>query len=194
MSEAWRDMSSPARRAGAFVPSGKRGEAEGGRNRAVERIVTPWRIESGAHMTWPPTRPVRKRLFGAAFLLVWLAGMYIVWGRASEFVFDGTSFGLVSGSDVTTYGWSGWLVRSIQYEETAPGNTVYGESSFEVQSYGLMKALAASGVLAVGFFVSWRVLIGRAVPSERTCDHCDYDLRGLTSSRCPECGTETAAS
>ncbi|GEM_PF-3167128 len=144
-------------------------------------------------MTWPPTRPVRKRLFGVVFLLVWVGGMYFVWGRASEFVAEEGNFGLVSGWGNTTYGWSGWLVRPIQYEETAPGNTVYGVSSFKVQSYGLMKALAASGVLALLLVVSWRVLIGKPDPSVRTCDHCDYDLRGLTSSRCPECGAEFVA-
>jgi len=34
-------------------------------------------------MTWPPTRPVRRRLFGVMFLAVWVVGMYVLWGWAS---------------------------------------------------------------------------------------------------------------
>lgn len=47
---------------------------------------------------------------------------------------------------------------------------------------------------AVGLFILW--IIQKAYPPRRsmTCGNCEYDLKGLTGSTCPECGTSFRAS
>jgi hypothetical protein len=53
-------------------------------------------------------------------------------------------------------------------------------------------------VLGLYLFLSGRWVIGRltrglAWPGGGTCPKCGYDITGLESSRCPECGTKLPA-
>jgi hypothetical protein len=47
------------------------------------------------------------------------------------------------------------------------------------------------GVLGLGVatFLVWRRTRARITGNEHCCQLCGYNLRGLTSKRCPECGT-----
>jgi ABC-type enterochelin transport system permease subunit len=52
----------------------------------------------------------------------------------------------------------------------------------------------ATGVLGLAVYLL-RVLVGKhesGLHLHPTCRHCGYDLHGMHSDRCPECGTSTA--
>ncbi len=69
------------------------------------------------------------------------------------------------------------------------GSQISGE--FDPDSWSHMFALAVNavlvGALAAGFYAGPAFLRGRRVP-DGTCAHCGYDLRGIDSNKCPECG------
>ncbi|MFI5379351.1 MAG: hypothetical protein ACHRHE_08640 [Tepidisphaerales bacterium] len=52
-------------------------------------------------------------------------------------------------------------------------------------------AAAGLGVILLPMLI--RAARKRHEPGEQYCRHCDYNLRGLTSLQCPECGTELTA-
>lgn len=61
--------------------------------------------------------------------------------------------------------------------------------TLSVQAYYVPLPFIALICLALATFFFWT---GRPRPLAGHCSKCDYDLRGNTSGRCPECGTETA--
>ncbi|MCC6909890.1 MAG: hypothetical protein IT430_18295 [Phycisphaerales bacterium] len=145
-------------------------------------------------MTWPPTRPVRKRLFGAAFLLVWLAGMYVMWGwRVS--VRMGLDYSMTSHwSQRVTYGVGDWLAYHRHETQSMLGGPMHLEDEgFEISPRGITAALIMTAVSSLILYVVWRALVGGFTCAAGTCDGCGYDLRALDGVRCPECGMEFAA-
>ncbi len=157
-------------------------------------------------MTWPPTRPVRKRLFGAVFLLVWVAGMYLCWGwdtvtRQTE-TREAMVMGPVPPSDISSvkvelpvasireFGFSEWL--HVAVDLNLKGDPVIAGRSVNVSPRGLTVALIVSALSSLILYVVWRALVGGFTCAAGTCDGCGYDLRALSASRCPECGEGTS--
>ena len=160
-------------------------------------------------MTWPPTRPVRKRWFGVVFLLVWVAGMYLCWGWPvqGEWVYiddpvlpppryDGNGQMLdisvaIDEFRVDRFGFVGWLATTRSHSGL-PWDWA-GDPAVEdmwIEPRGLTVALIMTAVSSLILYVGWRAAVGGFVGPRGVCDGCGYDLRALDAARCPECGEE----
>lgn len=138
-------------------------------------------------MTWPPTRPVRRRLFGVVFLAVWVAGMYLCWVQPrSSLSWDPTFEGQV-GFWYGRLGFTGWV--SMEYMWSLTGSMA-PTISFDLEPRGLAAALIMTIVSSLILCVAWRTAVNAFTCAAGTCDACGYDLTGLAQPRCPECGTE----
>jgi len=142
-------------------------------------------------MTWPPTRPVRRRLFGVVFLVVWVVGMYLCWGVtmvpfSPDYRVD--SAGVVGPAYEQRYGISTWLIRR-EFLSEATGTTTSVE--WHVLPRGVAVGLIMIAVSGFVLYIAWRSAVRVLVCAKGTCDVCGYDLRALSACRCPECGTET---
>jgi hypothetical protein len=83
-----------------------------------------------------------------------------------SYLFARTAFWLV---------WQPWLPRTLE-----------DLLRWEVTYYGLEDLVF---VLALAFGLVWIALRSWHVPPEHLCPTCNYDVRGLKSPTCPECGT-----
>lgn len=89
----------------------------------------------------------------------------------------------------------GWLLAVVVHVLTNPaGMPLPGRlvGVDELTSMGTRLSLVALGLY---LFLSGRWVIGRltrglAWPGGGTCHKCGYDITGVDSPRCPECGTK----
>lgn len=142
-------------------------------------------------MTWPPTRPVRRRLFGVIFLAVWVAGMFLCWFVAVEswtpdMVLDDA--GISQSAFTWRYGFSEWLLIEQPITESS---VMRSPSRWRVEPRGLVVGVIMTIVSSLVLFVAWRAAVNAFTCAAGTCDGCGYDLTGLAEPRCPECGEMT---
>ncbi|UCG33887.1 MAG: hypothetical protein JSU68_04465 [Phycisphaerales bacterium] len=78
----------------------------------------------------------------------------------------------------------------------AGGGTISGIGHASILGFfGIMIGIPIIGLATLGAFISVMAYIalgsGRKARrrARRVCSECGYDLRGLTTARCPECGT-----
>lgn len=138
-------------------------------------------------MTWPPTRPVRRTIFGVVFLAVWVVGMFLCWGSINESWTGGGKGldGITRSMVERTFGFSKWLTwRQITHESTATVVMI----EWAIAPRRIVAALIVTAVSSLILYVAWRAAVNALTCAAGTCDACGYDLTGLAQPRCPECG------
>lgn len=138
-------------------------------------------------MTWPPTKPVRRRLFGVVFLAVWVVGMYLCWGWTMVPLYPNAEVDRAGESHAVydqKFGFSEWLMRW----ELVNVNSKAIMIEWHVAPRGLAVALIVTAVSSLILYVAWRAAVHTFTCAAGTCDACGYDLTGLAQPRCPECG------
>lgn len=86
---------------------------------------------------------------------------------------------------------AGWLLASFGFL-FASNFLISGPRAFGLGMHAVVVGSICSGVgCAMGIWVLWKEYHNRP-RKEGICPACDYDLRGLTSPRCPECGHPVA--
>ncbi len=86
-----------------------------------------------------------------------------------------------------TIGLTDWLIVH-QREVAVPGLPARVERRYQINPPGLMPALGMIAAGALGCAWAHRRLVHR-LSLRAYCDYCGYNLHGLSSGRCPECGT-----
>jgi hypothetical protein len=136
------------------------------------------------------TRPQRKRLAWVLFVVGFAAIAFMIWNQR-------------------LYAWTGWtgggqitrefgLLRYLTITQQVSGPFGSRASQTIVASdwrwQPMNVAINGAITLVVGVLLAWRC--GRMIRKERligTCDECGYDLTGLHSAECPECGANVSA-
>ncbi len=149
------------------------------------------------------TRPRRKRAYGVAIWLLYLAATAALWGikRQSWIAysevpyFSAMNFPGHSGRHSAVFGLLSYL--TIDQDMVDPdGQLVSGGDPIVQWNWNQRAVIWSSAYTvlgAVAAYVLIRVLTTRG-RLEGWCDECGYDLTALESARCPECGQPTAVS
>jgi hypothetical protein len=79
------------------------------------------------------------------------------------------------------------VIKGINYPTTWPAP----DRSAGYRWKALLSGLMVLGMSALGLrnLAYYRRVRRRAARPQPVCDNCDYSLHGLTTNRCPECGT-----
>lgn len=139
-------------------------------------------------------RKLVVRVAAAVFLLWCCSGFFAVqWGDAERLI-------VLANGGVTQLDWVEWsgpsLPPPISYSDWSQG----WRASVGLYWFRWMPVAQTHGVMRFVFVPFWPVvvLVGvigykayrRGGGLSSSCTSCGYDKRGLTGSRCPDCGVE----
>jgi hypothetical protein len=151
-------------------------------------------------LTWPLRRRLTQRserwfrrwctVAVLAPVLFVLVAIPPSWAKAAGFI-DGFTYqrgyGMLSwllpdsGQKPLPEGWVTWEATATTWEET------HKLPPRLLNQYALVQTLICVGFVVFGAFMANR-LLGAPRPRTGRCGVCQYDLRGVESARCPECG------
>jgi hypothetical protein len=135
----------------------------------------------------PLTRTRRRLLFGGLIGAVWGVLAVTLWGP-SQLSWKASGGG--AGIMTRTFGALGYLAVTTTEVTLGGGRAAGSQRSWRVSP--ARAAATAAITVAVTFVGAVGFSLGvRRLPLLSRCDECGYDLRGLASARCPECGTPT---
>jgi len=134
------------------------------------------------------TRPQRKALFTATMWIAWL-GFGLVFGVGSyahRLVFTSP------GTDTSTRQFGRPTILTINETIThvpgTPTSSVVATWTWHPLNMLILAIiLCAAGVLCR---IGYAQLMKSARMPNHLCDECGYDLTGISSSHCPECGSQ----
>ena len=84
-------------------------------------------------------------------------------------------------------GWYGGRAAAAHFRDAADA-PLYAHDEWWIVSVNLWGMAALFGLYPAIGFARW--LVRRSRPRKGACRGCGYDLRGLSTRRCPECGTQ----
>jgi len=191
-----------ARRRGGWLHVARRGDDLGESAPSLASIHEGDSSRRLAVMPYLWTRPRRKRTYGVAIWLLYLAATAVTWGIKRESwiaysevpYFSAMNFPGNSGRRTSVFGLRSYLTIDRDMVDST-GKLVSAGDPLVRWNWNRREVIWSGAYTlagAAGAYVLARVLIARG-RLRGWCDECGYDLTGLESGRCPECGMNVGA-
>jgi len=128
------------------------------------------------------TRRQRQRL--SLLIAVVTLGLLltVLWGYTHTFRKKNVTW----WADHSYIGVLGYVTVYSRYEQGNPPVLLERRNEFHPISFSITLAMT---IVALSVAMRVQRYVSRPINSWSRCDECGYDLRGISTNRCPECGT-----
>ena len=142
------------------------------------------------------TKPQRRTVYAVLLALAWCVLAFALLGASyHRWVFSTDSRNPASGIATDEIGQPVYLVIT-QTNIAITGQPLAGPSvtTWDWRPAPLVIIAAILVVASIAMRFSYLRLVNRARIAAHLCDECGYDLTGVPSPKCPECGAERTGS